>query len=77
MIVKSWKASELKFLDTNKASLENIIQSAEKMGSSITTNITALKRKINPYAKRTAEEKRKKRRVTESKKQSGKELHQS
>ena len=47
------------------------------MESSITTNINALKRKINPYAKQTAEEKRKKRRVTESKKQSGKELHQS
>ena len=76
MNVKSWKASELKFLDSNKGSLEKIISSAEKMQSSIITNVSVLKCKINPYAEKTAEEKRKRRRVTESKKRSAKELHQ-
>ena len=76
MNVKSWKASELKFLDSNKGNLENIIRSAEKMQSSIITIVNILKRKINPYAEKTAEEKRKMRRVTESKKRSAKELHQ-
>ena len=53
MNVKSWKASELKFFDSNKENLENIIRSAEKMQSSIITNVHILKRMINPYAEKT------------------------
>lgn len=73
MNVKSWKANEMKFLDSCKINLENIIRSAEKIQSSIITNVNVLKRKINPQAEKTAEEKRKKRRVTESKRRSAKE----
>ncbi len=46
------------------------------MQSSIITNVNILKRKINPYAEKTAEGKRKMRRVTESKRRSAIELHQ-
>ena len=57
------------------ANLENIIQSAKKMQSPIISNVNVLKRKINTHAEKTAEGKRKMRRVTESKKRSAKELH--
>ncbi len=46
------------------------------MQSSIITNVNILKRKLNPHAEKTAEEERKVRRVTESKRRSAIELHQ-
>ena len=40
MNVKSWKASEQKLFDSNKAGSENTLRSAEKMQSSVVTNVT-------------------------------------
>lgn len=73
MQVKVWRSGELKYIDSKKEVLEQLVRSLEGTQSAIITNINLLKRKISTDADNNAEKKRKQRRVKENARKSERE----
>lgn len=73
LIVKQWRANELKFLDSKKSSLEELKNTLQKTQEAIITNANLLKRRTNSTTERDAEAKRQKRSSAKNARKSVKE----
>ena len=73
LIIKQWRANELKFLDSKKSSLEELKNTLQKTQEAITTNANLLKRRTNSTTEQDAEAKRQKRSSAKNARKSVKE----